>query len=152
VLSSQGISFIHAGTEFLRSKNGVENSFNSGDSINAIDWELKTRHKEVYDYVRELIRMRRSHPAFRMERAQDIAKHIRFLESGNNLISYTINGSAVGDRWKKIFVAFNGSGDVRALKVPAGQWRTHVVDNAIRKTGPVPDSISPYSAVILYSN
>jgi pullulanase len=41
VLTAQGISFLHAGTEFLRSKHGIENSFNAGDSINAIDWSLK---------------------------------------------------------------------------------------------------------------
>ena len=52
VFTSQGISFLHAGTEFLRSKKGVENSFESPDSINAIDWSLKTKNKDVYEYVK----------------------------------------------------------------------------------------------------
>ncbi|MEI9809112.1 MAG: hypothetical protein WDO16_15320 [Bacteroidota bacterium] len=53
VLTSQGISFLHAGTEFLRSKNGHENSYNAGDSINAIDWNLKTVNKDVFEYVKK---------------------------------------------------------------------------------------------------
>ena len=44
VLTSQGIPFLHAGTEFLRDKNEVENSYNSGDSINAINWEMKKQN------------------------------------------------------------------------------------------------------------
>ena len=53
VLTSQGISFLHAGTEFLRSKKGIENSYNQPDSINAIDKkhlkasELKMLRKEL---------------------------------------------------------------------------------------------------------
>src|SRR5262249_3592617 len=63
VLTSQGISFLHAGTEFLRSKKGNDNSFNAGDSINAIDWALKTKNKDVFEYVKALITLRKGHPA-----------------------------------------------------------------------------------------
>jgi pullulanase len=151
VLTSQGISFLHAGTEFLRSKKGVENSFESGDSINAIDWGMKTLNKDVYEYVRGLIAMRRSHPAFRMTKSEEIAKHIRFISAKDNYISYTIDGAAVGDSWKKVFVAFNGSAESRKLELPAGNWKTHVANNAIRKASTPPKQIAAYSAVVLYS-
>jgi len=65
VLTSQGISFLHAGTEFLRSKKGNENSYN-GDSISAIVWSLKIKNKDVFDYVKALIKIRKEHPAFGM--------------------------------------------------------------------------------------
>ena len=48
VLTSQGIPFLHAGVEMLRTKNGVENSFESPDAINRIDWSRKARYKEVF--------------------------------------------------------------------------------------------------------
>ncbi|MEI9909114.1 MAG: type I pullulanase [Bacteroidota bacterium] len=80
VLTSQGISFLHAGTEFLRSKKGNENSYNAGDSINAIDWSLKSKNKDVVDLVKGLIKMRKEHPAFRMTTAEEIAKNIQFLD------------------------------------------------------------------------
>jgi pullulanase len=151
VLTSQGISFLHAGTEFLRSKKGVENSFESGDSINAIDWNLKTAHKDVYDYVRGLIAMRKQHPAFRMTRAEDIARNIRFISSKDNLVSYVIDGAAVGDSWKKILVVFNGSGENKELELPAGKWQTYVVKNIINEGKVVPKQIAAYSASVLYS-
>lgn len=49
VLASQGISFLHAGTEFLRTKKGDENSYKSGDSINAIDWDMKSKNNNIAD-------------------------------------------------------------------------------------------------------
>ena len=154
VLTSQGISFLHAGTEFLRTKQGVENSFQSSDSINAMDWNLKTTNKQVVDYVKALIQLRKTHPAFRMQDASQIAANIRFLENlPPGMIAYTINGAAVNDGWKKILVVFNGSKDQQGLKLPAGSWKMAIGANK------VPDSIKPapsilkpadYSAYVFY--
>jgi pullulanase len=156
VLTSQGISFLHAGTEFLRTKYGVENSFNSGDSINAINWNLKTENKAVFDYVQSLIKMRRAHPAFRMTSANDISRNIFFQEKlPPQVVAYTINGSAVKDSWKKIYVAYNGSGKTISLKAPAGKWNVFVKDsNAPGKSTVITDniSLSASSALILYQN
>lgn len=48
----------------MRDKKGIHNSYNSPDSINTIDWRNKTIHHDVFDYVRELIALRKNHPAF----------------------------------------------------------------------------------------
>ncbi|NJN17614.1 MAG: pullulanase-type alpha-1,6-glucosidase [Oscillochloris sp.] len=40
VLLGQGVPFIQAGQEFLRSKSGDRNSYNSGDWFNRVDWTL----------------------------------------------------------------------------------------------------------------
>ncbi|MEJ2004008.1 MAG: type I pullulanase [Cyclobacteriaceae bacterium] len=66
VLTSQGIPFLHAGVDFMRTKQGVENSYQSPDSINAIDWNRKTIYKDHFIYYRDLIALRKGHPAFRM--------------------------------------------------------------------------------------
>ncbi|WP_237067018.1 pullulanase-type alpha-1,6-glucosidase [Microbulbifer guangxiensis] len=42
VLFAQGIPFIHAGQEFLRSKSMDRDSYNSGDWFNALDWSFET--------------------------------------------------------------------------------------------------------------
>ncbi|HVE83163.1 MAG TPA: pullulanase-type alpha-1,6-glucosidase [Myxococcales bacterium] len=39
---SQGVPFFHAGDEILRSKSGDNNSYNSGDWFNQIDWTLQS--------------------------------------------------------------------------------------------------------------
>ena len=123
VLTSQGISFLHAGTEFLRTKKGVENSFESPDSINAIDWSLKSNNKEIFDYIKALINLRKEHPAFRMKTAKEIAANIIFddkLPSG--VMGYTINSPA-GDSWKKILVIYNSKPVEVQINLPKGEWQ-----------------------------
>jgi pullulanase len=44
VALSQGVPFLHAGDEILRSKSGDRNSYNSGDWFNRIDWTLESNH------------------------------------------------------------------------------------------------------------
>jgi len=154
VLTSQGISFLHAGAEFLRSKQGVENSFNSGDSINAIDWNLKTIHKDVMDYTKGLIKMRKAHPAFRMTTANQIAKNIHFIETKQpGMVAYTINGSAVNDNWKTIMVIFNGTALSQSIKLPPNKWNLFSNGNIIESTPKTVSgtlSAAPYSSTILY--
>ena len=130
VLTSQGISFLHAGTEFLRSKRGVENSFESPDSINAIDWSLKTKNKDVFDYVKSLIKMRKTHPAFRMKTAKQVVAGIRFINKvPPQVVAYSINGTAAGDSWKKIIVIYNGAPVEQAIPLSAGKWMLFTGDN-----------------------
>ncbi|MDE6489550.1 MAG: type I pullulanase, partial [Muribaculaceae bacterium] len=69
VFTSQGTPFMFAGEELFRDKKGVHNSYKSPDSINAIDWDLKHLNSEQYQYYRELIALRKAHPAFRMTTA-----------------------------------------------------------------------------------
>jgi pullulanase len=130
VLTSQGIAFLHAGTEFLRSKKGVENSFDSPDSINAIDWDLKSVNRDVFDYVRTLIKMRREHPAFRLKNAATIKKAIVFDDhSPEGVIVYTIDGGIAGDNWEKIMVCFNGTDTMKTVSAEKGNWVSFILDN-----------------------
>lgn len=152
VLTSQGIVFLHAGTEFLRSKQNVENSYNSPDSINAIDWGLKTKNKPIFDYVRALIAMRKAHPAFRLTTAAQVAQLIRFEENlPPQMVAYTLNGAAVKDSWKKIWVAFNGSNGPQSLSLPSGSWQLAINDNMIAG-GTVSKEITvgAYGCTVLY--
>lgn len=152
VLTSQGISFLHAGTEFLRSKKGVENSFESPDSINAIDWELKSKNKDVVAYVKALISLRKSHPAFRMRTASQIASNINFLPASPGVIAYEINGAAVKDKWKKIRVYFNGTKEEQKMDIPGKLWKEAIHDNRTGNDGNVHATITlqPYSCTVLY--
>lgn len=150
VLTSQGISFLHAGTEFLRSKKGVENSFESPDSINAIDWSLKTKNKEIFEYVQALIKMRKEHPAFRMTDAKQVAANIKFIENSKpGVVSCIINGQSVNDPWKKIFVVFNG-GDKKTIMLPAGAWKTKIRNNSFENADVSKLLLEPYSCSIFY--
>ena len=113
----------------MRSKKNVENSYESGDSINAIDWDLKTKNRDVNDYVSKLISMRKAHPAFRLTTAAAIAENIRFIQDSSSLVSYTIDGKSVGDKWSKIYIAFNGSAKEKNLVLPVGKWNPYMVNS-----------------------
>ncbi|MGB3006829.1 MAG: type I pullulanase [Chitinophagaceae bacterium] len=153
VLTSQGISFLHAGTEFLRSKKCVENSYQSPDSINQIDWSLKTKNKEVFEFVRALIKIRKEHPAFRMSFGKQIGKNIQFVENADKgVISYIINGKKLKDSWKTIQVLFNGTGDKKNVVISKG-WLPSIINNkSVNDNQELLSSISlaPYSCTILY--
>lgn len=58
VMLSRGTPFIHAGQEFLRTKNLNENSYNAGDNVNRIEWSRRVQYKEVVDYFKALIKLR----------------------------------------------------------------------------------------------
>jgi len=150
VLTAQGTPFLTAGSEFLRTKYGVENSFNSGDSINAINWNLKTKNYKTYQYIQSLIQLRKAHPAFRMTTAEQIAQHLVFQDHlPEGVIGYTINGAAVGDSWKKIWVGYNGSLSSKSFDLPEGNWKIASIRNnsALRGDKLIIDGSS---AVILY--
>lgn len=153
VLTSQGISFLHAGTEFMRSKKGVENSFESPDSINQIDWDLKTVNKDVFDYVKKLISIRKQHPAFRMIDAKQIAANIVFEKQDvPGMVTYTINGAAVNDKWKKIRICLNGTAEQQVIQLGEKEWKTAVLNNEAFNNVPVSGrfQVWPYSCSIFY--
>ncbi len=136
VLCSQGISFLHAGVEMLRSKNGVENSFKSPDEVNRLDWTRKNQYPEVFRYFQDLIRMRKAHPAFRMPEAEMIRTHLRFLEDTSpNIVGFTINGHANGDSWEKILVLFNGNRTVKHVEIPPGNWKVALNEEGYDENG-----------------
>ena len=136
VFTSQGTPFIFAGEEVFRDKKGVHNSYKSPDSINAIDWTLKSRNAAQFDYYRNLIALRKAHPAFRMTTAEDIARNIVFdKETAPNVISYSIRNNANGDEWKEIKIVFNGSDTPFAAKIPRGDWTVIARDGELNPEG-----------------
>ena len=128
VLTSQGIAFLHGGADFARTKQGNHNSYNAGDAVNALDWPRKAHYHDLHDYLRGLIALRRTHPAFRMTSAPAVRSGMKFLDSPDGTIAYTLDGAAVGDDWDSIAVIYNGSAEPRDVPLPRGRWNV-VVDH-----------------------
>lgn len=159
IFTSQGTPFIFAGEEIFRDKQGHHNTYNMPDSVNAIDWNLKTDNADQFAYYQSLIALRKNHPAFRLTTAHDIAKHIVFDDVDSqktpNLISYSIKGHAGGDEWEEIKLVFNGSSKPQEVKIPRGNWQIVAYDGQIDPQGKLGTSkggktnIPPYSALIL---
>ena len=132
VITSQGIPFLLAGSEFLRSKHGIDNSFNKPDSINAIDWNLKFTNNKTFQYVKELIRIRKSHPLFRLRSSEAITEQLSFLQTPEGLIAYTLERKQEKDNWKKILVVCNGLNNKQHLTLPAGEWKIALSNSTVK--------------------
>jgi pullulanase len=159
VLTSQGVPFLHAGTEMLVTKQGYENSYNSPDSINQLNWSRKFQYKAEYDYIRTLIYMRKIHPAFRMRSSQMIREHLKFVETGNeNVVAYLILNNANGDSWNTIAVMFNGSNEPQGVFLPESNWNIVLNGEKVELNGTLGKfrsttvMVPAYSATILYTD
>lgn len=156
VFTSQGVPFIYAGEEVMRDKKGVHNSYNSPDSINAIDWRRKTEHADVFAYYKGLIQLRKEHPAFRMGNAELVRKHLEFLPvEGSNVVAYRLKENANGDAWEDIVVVLNARKEFVKLTVPEGKYTVVARDGFINRQGLGmlygPEIVVPaQSALIMY--
>ena len=123
VMTSQGVPFMLSGEEMLRDKKGVHNSYESPDSINHLDWNNLERYPQVMEYYKNLIALRKAHPAFHMGSADMVRRNLDFLPTENCLVAYHINGSNVpGEQWGNIYVAFNSHKRARTIQVPEGTY------------------------------
>ncbi|MCD5415067.1 MAG: type I pullulanase, partial [Clostridiales bacterium] len=123
VLTSQGVPFLHAGVEMLRTKGGDDNSYEAPDSVNMLDWSRKATYNEVFQYHRGLIELRRQRPAFRMTSTEDIQRHLRFLDMPQrNMVGYILSDNANGDEWETIAVLFNGNAEDIEITLPGEGW------------------------------
>lgn len=118
VLTSQGVPFLHAGDDFLRTKPCVvpatgdktcdannrfdHNSYRSPDQVNQIDWNLKVTNLEVFNFHKDLIALRKAHPAFRLTTFEDINAKMTFIDIHQNVIAYILESE--DDTWPTIMV------------------------------------------------
>lgn len=123
LLTAQGIPFIRSGEEIMQDKQGEPNSYKSPDSINRIDWSLKAKNREVFDFIRGLIALRKAHPAFRIPTVEGLQQWLRFMDTGDSgVIAYTLGEYANNDEWKEILVAYNGNRHEAEIGIPEGEW------------------------------
>ena len=153
VLTSQGIPFLHAGVEMMRSKGGEHNSYNLPDAVNQIDWSLKTKNLEVFEYYKNLIALRKAHSAFRMPTSEILVRHLEFTLTEPGLVGFQLIDHANGDSWQNILVVYNARKKPVPLTVK-GEWTVAVKGEKINPDGleKVKDKIviPPVSMLMLF--
>ncbi len=130
IMTCQGIPFFQAGEEFLRSKplNNEktifeENSYKSGDAINSLKWDEITANKEVVEYYKGLIALRKDHPAFRMTKAEDIQTYLNFYEwLEPNIIVFELKHPEDDE----MCIIYNANREAKKLHIPEGEWKVYV--------------------------
>lgn len=118
---SQGVPFITQGTEFLRSKYGHHNTYNSDDSINGVNWHLKVDNYYFFEYVKDLVAFRKKFKELRMYDEKDVKDRIRFFNLDQSVVSFTIKLDH--EDYKYMMVIHNGA--VTDLVYPInsnGKW------------------------------
>lgn len=126
VLLSQGVPFIHGGQEFLRTKAGVANSYQSPDEINQFEWERVTTYQESVAYVKGLIALRKSEYLFRLHTHEEIDTHFTMLSENFNIVAFSLTNSE-----KKYIVIFNGNRSDVIFRIQKGKYAILVEDNQV---------------------
>lgn len=155
VLVSQGMTFIYGGEELYRTKKGIDNSYQSPDSINIIPWENKSKY-DLWEYYREIIAIRRAHKGFRLGSAELVKDHMEFMDTDDDsLIIYRINNLESIDFAKSLVVLLNGGAEPATVEVPEADYTVLAHDGEANNNlglGVIHAKsvvVEPYSATIL---
>jgi len=135
VLTSQGVPFIQGGTEILRTKQGNHNSYNAGDAVNEIRWSRKTEYNETYEYIKELISLRKSQKVMTLDNASDVRKSLLFLESPCNCVAYELTSTFIGDYSKLVIIHNSNRQGIKLILPDADEWRILANEYEANKTG-----------------
>ena len=142
VFTSQGVPFILSGEEMLRDKKGVHNSYNSPDSINHLDWNNLQRYPQLFTYYKNLILLRKNHPAFRLATGDKVRQHLEFLPAVNSkdvkqdcLVGFLLKDLQEIDAWKTIVVIYNFNKEAKEMAIPEGNYTIACCNGTIDEVG-----------------
>lgn len=131
VYTAQGVPFILAGEELLRTKTNPDGSFNSNsynapDSVNSIKWdELNdANHQMVYEYYKGMIAFRKAHVTFR-SMTNVSADYAVTPDLPDGVIAYSLKASDA-DSVKEFYVIHNASTEAVTVALPEGEWTVYV--------------------------
>ena len=160
VFTSQGVPFIQAGEEFLRSKplpekkGFAENSYNMPDAVNSIKWDNIHEYPDMIAYYKGLMALRKAHPVFRMQSEAEMTQNLCFLsDTPENVVAYLLKGKGADDTPENILVIFNGNDEEILYNLPEGKWKILVDDKTAGADGKKNISekadVKPLSALVL---
>lgn len=162
-MTSQGIPFMQAGEELLRTKplgDGTfdHNSYSSPDSVNSIKWNDldKEAYQNVLSYYQGLIAFRKAHPALRLTSEAEVSQYVSGISGLDaEVIAKTISKGAGGEQ-SDFIVIFNPNQDTTTVKLPEGKWDVYVnADKAgtqVLSTVRGKVKVEPISAMVLMNH
>lgn len=160
VFTSQGVPFIQAAEEFLRSKplpekkGFAENSYNMPDAVNSIKWDNIHEYPDMIAYYKGLMALRKAHPVFRMQSEAEMTQNLCFLsDTPENVVAYLLKGKGADDTPENILVIFNGNDEEILYNLPEGKWKILVDDKTAGADGKkiisAKADVEPLSALVL---
>ena len=88
VILSLGIPFINAGQELMRSKQGIDNTYNLGLDINGLTYRYKENYQEIIDALKCFIKFRKSTDLYKLNNPDVIDQILTVKATPNNTVLY----------------------------------------------------------------
>ena len=148
VFLAQGTPFINGGQEFMRTKQGDENSYQSKDEINQIDLGFKETYNDVYNVYKGLIALRKSSDAFTAG-TDVLAETVKALVDGNekNVRGFTKYVTTGTDA--SYCVYFNATAEGQTIDTTGYTKVVDVTSGAVTESTTLPATVAAKSFVIL---
>lgn len=133
-MTAQGIPFMQAGEEMLRTKvtpDGTfdENSYSSGDEINSLKWDTleDETYMDVTEYYKGLIAFRKAHPVLRLTTAADVSEHVSIVDdTTGSLTAFYLTGGLEGETADAMYIVFNPDAEGKEITLPDGEWNVYI--------------------------
>ena len=161
-LTAEGIPFMQAGEEMLRTKPNAdgtlnENSYNASDEVNSLKWDTLENEEywSVYEYYKGLIEFRKAHPALRLTNAEDVKANVTSIPGlDNHVVAFDIKGGVNGETAEEIYIIFNPNKEEQEITVPEGTWNVCIngTTAGTRSLAVISDgkvTVEPISAMVL---
>ena len=117
--------------------------------MNHLDWQNLKRYPQVFEYYKNLIALRKHHPAFRLGKAELVRKHLEFITSPDPsqggegltggvapcLVGFMLKNHAGGDEWNDIIVILNANREAKTVAIPDGRYTVVCCDGKIDESG-----------------
>jgi pullulanase/glycogen debranching enzyme len=130
LLTSPGPVMVHEGQEFARAKviagTGASdpdagrldhNSYNKDDATNHLDFAVRDANRELFDYYRDLIRLRKRHPDLCRARTPASVE----VRGDDGLLTVSTIGAS--GRFNRYIIVLNASTDHgESVGLPPGRW------------------------------
>ena len=133
-LTAEGIPFLQAGEEMLRTKTNEDgsfnaNSYNAPDSVNSLKWSTleQEEYSDVFAYYTGLIAFRKAHAALRLTDADQVRESVTAAEDlPKGVVAMEIAGGVNGESSDGLFIIFNASAETQQIALPEGSWDVYV--------------------------
>lgn len=133
-MMAEGVPFLQAGEEMLRTKVNSDgsfnsNSYNSNDQVNCLKWgDLDDEaYKQVFEYYKGLIAFRKAHGALRLTSAQEVSSAVSAVSGLDaNVLAFDIKGGVNGETAEEMYLIFNANETSVTVDLPEGNWNVYI--------------------------
>lgn len=151
VLTSNGTTFMLAGEEFLRTKNGDSNSYNSGYATNELNYALKVTNIKWFEVYKQLIEFKRTCGALHLEQA-DMTNYCTVTKLGEGALEGSVIKVVLKDvKANRTYTIIHANGAVAADFTANLDGQTLLI-NTLRTSIALSEAtpIKPYQTLIAY--